>query len=576
MSSKPFPAEHREILDNAVLIQLQTLVGKTEKEAIWDVFHLLDSFKHHADSLGPSTAHNIHTSLWPHIQSLYETQEHNQVILLCQAALHPALLTSTSSHNAAVFTRKIIASHTALGSYAEALSVFHSLPEAAQNNLLSRFLLFRLAVRGWNQTLARECLAFFAARASREEARDALYACVREAQSAGDRLCTAEALAAAARTWQGEVVVAANVPCLLRCAIRLLNMVAAEEEEQAVESAEARPGSSLMAAEMVNLFRIASEFVTSNVHDDNGETVFHDGELLWFSTNSYNLGVIYCTSWEPGRLVSLFKSCLIFTQALSTGADVTDIAQATLTIFRCHFILASLYISEARIIKTEHTQSLYADVEHHATEFTTMLVDRCDPATTINCPDLLQKHGILCIFQFEALLSRQCFDHLPCIVKQARICKDANVFKALGGCLLQSDAPVQVKSSLLKSIVNQVFEIEKFDSSRLARYLRCMVQVLLPVAEDFLARELLEQAMDIAKQAKEVNVLFPAEEAEWLAAAAFNHGLTKYAARNDMSACHAWLDSAVAMAQHVNDNGQFAASLQRRQQELPHSPLADI
>ncbi|KAJ3472006.1 hypothetical protein NLG97_g11371 [Lecanicillium saksenae] len=258
---------------------------------------------------------------------------------------------------------------------------------------------------------------------------------------------------------------------------------------------------------MVNLFSIglASEFAASSVRDDNGETVFTSDELRWFSTNSYNLGVIHVTSWEPGRLASLFKSCLVFTQAaLSSDADAVDAAQDTFIMLRCHFILASLYISEAQIIKNEHTQSLYADVEHHATEFVHVLVHDQGSAAA-NCPDLLQKLGILCAFQFEALLYRQFFDHLPCVIKQARLCKDANVLKALGGCLIRSDAPVQVKSSLLKSIVNETFEVEKFDSARLAQYLRCMVHVLLPLVEhDFLALELLDQAIVVADQSKEV------------------------------------------------------------------------
>lgn len=67
---------------------------------------------------------------------------------------------------------------------------------------------------------------------------------------------------------------------------------------------------------------------------------------------------------------------------------------------------------------------------------------------------------------------------------------------------------------------------------------------------------------------------FPADEAQWLAAAAFNHGLTRYAVRQDMVACDGWLNTAFALAQHVGDDGQFAASLQLRRQTLMDSSRA--
>lgn len=62
----------------------------------------------------------------------------------------------------------------------------------------------------------------------------------------------------------------------------------------------------------------------------------------------------------------------------------------------------------------------------------------------------------------------------------------------------------QVKSSMLKSIINEVFTVENFKSDRLAQYLRCMVQALLPMADDGPAREILDQAIQVAEEAKQV------------------------------------------------------------------------
>lgn len=200
---------------------------------------------------------------------------------------------------------------------------------------------------------------------------------------------------------------------------------------------------------------VAAEFVANNARDENGDAVFHSKELRWFGTNAYNLGVVHCTTWAPGRLASLFKSCLVFMQPLSTSEEDTadDAADFTFTSLRCHFVLASLYVSEARMMTNEHTSSLYSDVEEHTTAFTKLFVSSCG-ATADKYPDLLQKLGILSVFQFEALLFRHSYEVLPSVIKQARLCNDANVLKALGGCLIQSEAPAQGTPALIMPTIH--------------------------------------------------------------------------------------------------------------------------
>ena len=43
-----------------------------------------------------------------------------------------------------------------------------------------------------------------------------------------------------------------------------------------------------------------------------------------------------------------------------------------------------------------------------------------------------------------------------------------------------------------------------FKSDRLAQYLRCIIQALLPMADDDAAREILDQAIQVAEEAKQV------------------------------------------------------------------------
>lgn len=64
-----------------------------------------------------------------------------------------------------------------------------------------------------------------------------------------------------------------------------------------------------------------------------------------------------------------------------------------------------------------------------------------------------------------------------------------------------------VMSSVLKQIINEIFALEDFKCDRLAQYLRCMVQILLPMGDDALVRQVLEQAIQTAEEAKQASLL---------------------------------------------------------------------
>lgn len=55
----------------------------------------------------------------------------------------------------------------------------------------------------------------------------------------------------------------------------------------------------------------------------------------------------------------------------------------------------------------------------------------------------------------------------------------------------------------LRLIINEIFELENFDSQRLAKYLRCMFQAILPL-DDGLTLEVVDQALQIAREGGQV------------------------------------------------------------------------
>lgn len=56
----------------------------------------------------------------------------------------------------------------------------------------------------------------------------------------------------------------------------------------------------------------------------------------------------------------------------------------------------------------------------------------------------------------------------------------------------------------MRLIINEIFSLEQFDNQRLAKYIRCMFQAILPL-NDNLALQVVEQAVQIAREGSQVN-----------------------------------------------------------------------
>lgn len=54
-------------------------------------------------------------------------------------------------------------------------------------------------------------------------------------------------------------------------------------------------------------------------------------------------------------------------------------------------------------------------------------------------------------------------------------------------------------------IINEIYELQDFDGEKLAKYIRCMVQAVLPL-DDALALQLIDQALQIAREGQQVGV----------------------------------------------------------------------
>lgn len=104
------------------------------------------------------------------------------------------------------------------------------MPEASQSDVLTNYLMFKVSLISWDHELGCESLRRLSECAERGQSQDILYACIREAQQFGDKICTLAALKTVADTWEPGQASTSNFPCILRCAIRLIHLIQEQDE----------------------------------------------------------------------------------------------------------------------------------------------------------------------------------------------------------------------------------------------------------------------------------------------------------------------------------------------------------
>ncbi|KAF9771923.1 hypothetical protein IL306_010392 [Fusarium sp. DS 682] len=215
---------------------------------------------------------------------------------------------------------------------------------------------------------------------------------------------------------------------------------------------------------------------------------------------------------------------------------------------RCHFVVAAALISQARTEdKVDEQLQQYLETRRHISEFDTLFDShfRNDPKSQIY-PDLLAKMSTLFVFDFESAACLKNWDDLGQIIRKARICKDEMMYKAMGDCLLRSEASGN----------------EQFDNQRLAKYMRCMFQAILPL-DDNLAFQVVEQSVQIAREGSQMQKPFPAEDLDWIIATTFNHAID-ILARGDEDLCQRWALKALDLTEYMDDNGDMRDMLRER------------
>lgn len=118
-----------------------------------------------------------------------------------------------------------------------------------------------------------------------------------------------------------------------------------------------------------------------------------------------------------------------------------DVADMALMAMRCHFIIAAALVSLARTEdRVDEQLQRYIETRQHVAAFDKMLQTDASPQDEEVIRNLVAKLSTLFVFDFEAAVCLKAWDDLTRIVRQARVCKDEVMYKAMGDCLLRSQA----------------------------------------------------------------------------------------------------------------------------------------
>ncbi|RAL61514.1 hypothetical protein DID88_009553 [Monilinia fructigena] len=365
-----------------------------------------------------------------------------------------------------------------------ARNVFCSMSDAAKEEPLTRFLMYKIAIRSGDVELAAECLEKVTL-CSQDPT--LLFACVLDAQKAGNKTNVLDAL------WMVTII------------ILLLSVI--EGEETSIN----KSGENI--EKLCRLFEGALHTV-QKAQDREIWTIL---ELEWFSKNSYNLSLKHLSVWEPQQSIRMLACCIGFVDChpQDIGQDAHD--DITLRKMFCNFCAATTFVSIARAEQNIEIQlQSYLNLRKHVTSFDHLLQKKLERLEEELTEDLLQKLSVLLAFDFEAACRLKDWDGLGEIILKAGIC----------------EAPTQVLIMTLKKITNVTWEMEGFDTIKLSKYMRCLFQAAMG-NDDKIAEELIDQICMLAADAAETDVPYPTQELEWLATKSFNHAIDLYSADQD-------------------------------------------
>ncbi|KAI6910939.1 SPO22-domain-containing protein [Hortaea werneckii] len=511
-------------------------------------------YRHMKAPLSAKATHAAQTLIWKNADRHGSQAAENWLKLL----QHP-MFDSAGFLNKAKIWRKAIITALAREDVTAAREAYYSMPPSCQNEAMSRYLAFKIALKSGDNELADESLHALSKHSDKDPS--CLYACILEAEQARSRHLAVLGL----QRLLDKQLHGTHLPSLLRCTARLMMKELESEESRSNEAVE----------EIVSLFERARDNVKvlRNGTEDQWRV-----EIQWWSKNAYNLALKLCDTTHPELLVRLLTVCIRFLDCYPNDGGAMHAEDVLRRKSSCHFLSTCGLIVLARSAVDDHeygrriylqarleVASFRADVEK--IEKTRMGDASTDKESTTRSCRLFQ----LLKFDLEAILHLQQWQQLnQAFTTFLNFPGGGDNWDSLADLILiihQQAPTIELGPhatsripQLLQRCINETWKKDR-DIVKMSRWLRLAFSMHLHDQDNGLALKLVEQAAAIARKGyNSEGEEYPNVELTWLATMAFNKAIDCLAS-GDYEGCQSWADAALELAYYADDNGSLHAHL---------------
>ncbi|KAL3427171.1 hypothetical protein PVAG01_00680 [Phlyctema vagabunda] len=532
-------------------IRIWLIDGQDAESAISTLEKLLSAIAENIrKAISAPAAHAAQSLLWKQVEATYQEQCYDLTKRWCQLAMHD-IFQNSGETNLSRIGRKLLQCALAQQDFTTARDVFGQMTDSTKDEPLTRFLMYKIAIRCHELDFAAECLEHIG-RSSKKDP-TILYACVLDSQQVGNQPLSLTVLLLLLENNQYRAPPEVHFPILLRITISLLEALNGPTEENGFQYDEETT------ERLCKLFEAATNALRKRpLQGSNIENVWTIEELDWFSKNSYNIATKHISNWNPKYSVRLLACCVKFIESYPKEPFSLDLILRQMF---CDFLAAIASVSLARGDDVlEQKLQRYTDARKHIDKFHNNLQENLEKLEEEPAQDLLHKFETLLSFDFEAACHLKAWNSLEDIMEKAENCQSIRVYEIMADCILSAQAPTQVMIATLKEIINHTWAVERIAIPKMAIYMRCLFQSTgldnLPASE-----ELLDRIRDFVAGGAKSEQPYPSEELEWIVTRVFNRAVDLYITE-DEDACKRWADKAISIAHYHNDGGALEKLLQ--------------
>ncbi|EGC46539.1 conserved hypothetical protein [Histoplasma capsulatum var. duboisii H88] len=504
--------------------------------------------------------------LWKKTNIAYERKEYDVAEKWCLLARH-MMFVNAGNTNRTKLCRKMILCALGKMNTSKARQLFDDMPEASRSESLTQYLLYKVALLDKDTQLAMECLETLSKQGAGSE--KYILACLAETRHIEDKYQEVIALRILLDILDKKSLDGIHLPALLRHTIRLLvSEVSSSDQSIQLEVIE----------HTCNVFEIASAKAIEYRDQENGSP-FSISEMEWFSRNSYNLAVKYCTIWDARPVLSLVNTSIKFLDMYPSNLSLKQLYAVTLRRLLCYFLGALLNMARARTETDAQTRAdYYLDSRNYIQFFRGVFNCETKNLEVADRNDLLQKHRTLLAFDFEAAVRLRQWESLSEIIEESESFADDVLYGTFSDAMLCSEAPLENAARVLQQITTNIARHgEVRDTTKLSRWIRCQFQLSLDSNVE-MAESVLEQAYVLARESHSrsekgehrdlhrpaiSSSCYPEEELEWLSTTAFNRAVDFYTKPDDAS-CRRWAQKSLDLAGLMHDGGLLYKVLKDR------------